>query len=95
MNTKELIAAVAAATNTGKKDIAALLEQTTGILTEQLLDGKTVQLKNLGTFCIRERKERVSVIPGKEERLTIPARKQLSFKQAPVLKETLKDVSHE
>lgn len=89
MNTKELIAEIATATGLSRKSVGELLGHTTEILTEELLKGKSIHLKGFGDFEIKEKKERVTVLPGSNERTLTPARKQISFKQTASLKENL------
>ncbi len=91
MTTKELIADVAAAADLTQKETARLLDTTLEVLTEELLGGKSVQLRNFGQFEVKERKERVSVHPRTGERIVIPEKRQMSFKQHSVLKENLRE----
>ena len=89
MTTKELIANVAAATGLTQKESGRLLDVTLEVMTEELLKGTSVHVKNFGVLEVRERKPRVSVHPKTGERLQVPAKRQMGFKLNSVLKEEL------
>ena len=53
MLTKDLISEIAAQTNMTKRRTEELLSATTSVLVENLLQGKAIQLQNLGTLEIK------------------------------------------
>ena len=77
MLTKDLISEIAAQTNMTKRRTEELLSATTSVLVENLLQGKAIQLQNLGTLEIKEKNARTIVHPKTGERSIVPARKQL------------------
>lgn len=91
MTNKELINRLSDNDSLSKAENARLLEATTDLIVEALLEGKTVQIQNFGSFEVKERKERTIIHPKTGERQTVPAKKQIMFKQNTTLKETLKN----
>ncbi len=92
MTTKELIATLAAETGISKGQVADLLGATTEIITQALLDNKTVHIQNFGDLEIKKKNERLSVHPRTGVRTLTPPKLQLSFKQNAALKDELKNV---
>ena len=92
MLTKELIGSIVETSGMSKKDVEQLLATTTAIMRENLMDGKAIQFQGLGSFEIKERKERVIVHPKTGERNVAPSRNQLVFKPTVTLKDELKRI---
>lgn len=91
MTTKELISDITAQTSLSKNQVQQLLEATTQVITNTLLDGTHVHIQDFGDFEIRERKERITVHPKTGVRTLTPAKKQIVFKQTNTLKNNLKN----
>lgn len=89
MLTKDLITEIATKTGLTKKRTEELLNATTSIVVENLLKGNAVQLQNLGTLEVKEKKERVMVHPKTGERKLVPSRKQLVLRPTTTVKEKL------
>lgn len=92
MLTKELIGAIAGASDLNKKKAEELLTTCNAILRENLMAGKAIQLQGLGALEIKERKERVIVHPKTGERNVVPAKRQVVFKPVGTLKDELKKI---
>ena len=92
MLTKELIGRIAEATGQSKKQVELLLTTSNAILRENLMAGKAVQLQGLGTLEVKEKKERVIVMPNSGERITVPTKNQLVFRPAENIKDELKNI---
>ncbi len=87
---------MAGQTGMTKKRTEELLDATTHVILKSLMEGKTVQLQNLGVLEVKERKERTIILPKSGERVTTPAKRQLSFRPMVSLKNDLKQLdSHE
>lgn len=96
MLTKDLINNMAGQTGMTKKRTEELLDATTHVILKSLMEGKTVQLQNLGVLEVKERKERTIILPKSGERVITPAKRQLSFRPMVSLKNDLKQLdSHE
>ena len=90
MNKKEFISAVAAETGDSISQTEMLVDAATDIITQSLLEGKSVLLQNLGTFEVKEKKERLSVNPRTGVRTLTPPKLQVNFKPALSLKGEVK-----
>lgn len=56
-----------------KRDAAAIIEEFTAIILENLANGDAVSIRDFGCFDIQERKERACPNPITGERMSIPA----------------------
>lgn len=92
MLTKNLIGQIAEATGMSKKKVEELLNTSNAIIRETLMSGKAVQLQGLGTLEVKEKKERVVVLPNSGERKTVPCKKQLVFRPVTNVKDELKNI---
>ena len=90
MTRTELIDALAAETNTERKDSKAFLEAFTAIIERVIKDGGEVPLKGLGKFKVQNRKARVGRNPLTGEPVNIPAKTVVKFTVAKALKELIK-----
>ena len=61
------------------------------VLIAGLASGENVKLAGLGTFILRDKKERVGRNPKTKEPHMISARRIISFKTSPILKKQLKE----
>jgi DNA-binding protein HU-beta len=86
MTRTELIDALAAETNTERKDSKAFLEALTAIIERAIKDGGEVPLKGLGKFKVQNRKARVGRNPLTGEPVQIPAKTVVKFTVAKQLK---------
>ena len=90
MNKGELVAAVAAKTNSTKKDAEAAVNAFLASVEEALVKGEKVQLIGFGTFETRQRKAREGRNPKKPtEVINIPASKAPVFKAGKALKDAV------
>lgn len=90
MFTKNLIGLIAEETGMSKKEADELLSATTAIIRETIMSGKSVQLQGFGTLEIKEKKERLVVLPNSGERKLVPSKNQLVFRPVENIKEELK-----
>ena len=79
MNKTELIARIAEVSGLTKKDSETALNSTLAAVQESLVAGEKVVLTGFGTFEVRDRKERVGHNPRTNEKINIPANKQITF----------------
>jgi DNA-binding protein HU-beta len=92
MLTKDLIGMVANATGMSKKKVEELLNANNAIIREHLMAGKAIQLQGLGTLEVKEKKERVVVLPHSGERTIVPSKNQLVFRPVANIKDELKNI---
>lgn len=65
-----------------KREATEVVEAIFGAVKTTLGDGRTVKIKNFGTFEISDRPGRLGVNPSSGEKLFIPPHKGLSFRPA-------------
>lgn len=92
MNHKELISKLALRTNLPKTEVEALLDTTSIIVKEQLLEGKIIGIQSFGSFEVRKKEERLSVHPATQIRTLIPPKLVVNFKQSNILKDKLNEI---
>lgn len=80
MLTKDLITSITEQSGMTKRRAEEILTATTSIMMENLLQGKTVQVSNLGWLEVKTKAARVIVHPKTGERNQVPARKQVTFR---------------
>ena len=87
MNKTELIAAVAEKAELSKKDAEKAVKAFTDVVSEELVNGGTIQLVGFGTFEVSERAAREGRNPTSGEVMNIPASKTPKFKAGKALKD--------
>jgi len=65
-----------------RDEAAAIVDVIFSTVKTSLGDGRTVRIKNFGTFEVADRKGRVGVNPASGEKMFIPPHKGLSFRPA-------------
>ena len=86
MTRTELIDALAAETNTDRKDSKAFLDAVTTVVERVIRDGGEVPFKGLGKFKVQNRKARVGRNPLTGEPVQIAAKTVVKFTIAKTLK---------
>ena len=87
MNNKEFISELSRRLSYNNKETTQLVSSVLGIMTQELQEGKTIAIQGFGTFEVKKKMERISVNPSTQQRMLIPPKLVLSFKQSNVLKE--------
>ena len=72
-----------------KKEATEVVEAIFEIIKSRLEKGEKVKISGFGNFVVREKKPRPGRNPQTGTEITIDARKVLTFKPSPVLKEAL------
>ena len=91
MNKKELIAAVAEASEVSKKDAEKVIQAFTDVVADELKKGEKIQLAGFGTFEVSERAERIGRNPKSGEEMVIAASKTPKFKAGKALKDIVNE----
>ena len=91
MNTKDLIKSLAVKNNLSEKEISDLLDVTIKHLTTALKNDKVLNIKGFGAFEVRKKNERISVHPVTKEKMLVPPKLVLNFKQSTILKYKFKE----
>lgn len=90
MNTKDLVSILAQQNNLSEKEVNDLLQITVGTMTDELINGKAISVKGFGVFELRKKNERITVHPVSGDKMMIPPKLTLNFKQSSILKDKLK-----
>ena len=91
MTQKELISETAKSLDMTKVQTEQLLNATSELIVQALLDGKSVMIQNFGTLEVKQKNERVTVHPKTGVLTLTPPKLQVNFKANPNLKEELKN----
>ena len=90
MNKKDLIKAVAVASDLSNKDAEKAINALTAAVTDALKKGEKVQLVGFGTFEVRERAAKQGRNPRTGATIEIPASKLPAFRAGQALKDAVK-----
>ena len=90
MNNKEFIEAYSRELGCSTTEASALAERIVSVLTRELQEGNSVCIQDFGTFEVKKKMERISVIPSTQQRILVPPKLVLGFKPSANLKERLK-----
>lgn len=74
-----------------KKEAAEYLEGVLNIMKKTLERGETIKLSGFGSFVVKQKADRRGRNPQTGEDLTIEARRILTFKPSPVLKNSINE----
>ena len=84
-----MIEKVAAKTELGKAEVEVAVDSVLELITEALRSNERVDIRGFGSFVVKERKERQGRNPRTGETITIPAKRDASFRPGKELTEKL------
>jgi nucleoid DNA-binding protein len=88
MTKRDLVVKIAKETGIIQKNVADIVQMTLDNLTEELIAGNTIELRNFGVFEIKVRKSRKGRNPNKpQDEVIIPERCVVKFRAGKELKE--------
>ncbi len=88
MTKRDLVIRISNDTNMIQQDVMAVVQKTLDYITEALIKGETVELRNFGVFEVKLRKPRVGRNPNDPAKdVQIPARAVGKFKPGKELRE--------
>lgn len=90
MNNKEFIAELARRTKSSTKEAQQKMNALVQEITERLCDEDSIMISNFGTFETKKRLERVLVSPTTGQRMLVPPKIVVGFKQSNILKSKIK-----
>ncbi|MBO5705889.1 MAG: HU family DNA-binding protein [Bacteroidaceae bacterium] len=90
MNNKEFIAELARRTKSSTKEAQQKMNALVQEITERLCDEDSIMISNFGTFETKKRLERVLVSPTTGQRMLVPPKIVVGFKQSNTLKSKIK-----
>jgi len=86
MTKSELISAITKAGNIRKKDAEAFLNAFTEVVTETLKKKEKIEIRNFGTFYMKEKAKRIARNPRTGKKVRVPAKISPAFKPGKELK---------
>lgn len=87
MTYSELVGEAAASTNLKKKDVKIVTDAVFQLIAQALAGGDSVLISRFGTFCPRQRAERMKYNPVTGQLMTLPATTAVAFTSATALKD--------
>ena len=88
MTKRDLVIRISNDTNLIQQDVLTVVQKTLDYITEALLAGQTVELRNFGVFEVKLRKPRVGRNPNDPDKdVQIPARAVVKFKPGKEMRE--------
>ena len=90
MNHKEFISILSKDLDISAKDTSEIVNRIVSAMIDELQKGNTVNIQDFGTFEVKKKMERISVIPSTQQRVLVPPKLPLTFKPASSLKEKVK-----
>jgi len=92
MNYAELLTALAQRMQLPKTEVEKRLDETTAIITAELVKSKSVSIVNFGTLEVKNRQERISIHPNTGKKLLIPPKLIVKYKASVSLNKKLKEL---
>ena len=87
MTKRDLVIRISNDTNLIQQDVLTVVQKTLDYVTEALIKGETVELRNFGVFEVKLRKARVGRNPNRPEHdVPIPPRAVVKFKAGKEMK---------
>ena len=87
MTKAELISAISQKAQIRKKDAEAFLNAFIEVVAETLAKGEKIEIRNFGTFYMKEKARRIARNPRKGKKVIVPAKISPAFKPGRGLKE--------
>ena len=87
MTKRELVILVSEKLGITQNEVSAIVQETLDTITDVLVDGNRIEIRNFGVFEIKRRDSRVGRNPRTGEEVPIPQKNVASFKPGKALKE--------
>ena len=86
MNNKELLTELSSRCGISQKEADERLRGLIAEITSQLTEGDTVTISGFGSFEVRKKMERVIVNAATKQKMLVPPKLVVNFKQSSILK---------
>ena len=94
MTKRDLVVRIALESNLVQNEVAGIVQKTLDYITEELVAGRNIELRNFGVFEIKVRKERKGRNPNKpQDVVRIPERAVVKFRAGKELKEAVEKLN--
>ena len=92
MNYSELLAVLSQRLQLSKTEVGKRLDETTAVITAELINSNVVSIMNFGTLEVKKRQERLSIHPNTGKKLLIPPKLIVKYKASVSLNKKLKEL---
>ena len=94
MTKRDLVVKIAREINLNQSEVAETVQKTLDYIAEELIAGRTIELRNFGVFEIKVRKSRKGRNPNQpENEVVIPERAVVKFRAGKELKEAVEKLN--
>lgn len=90
MTKKDIILNVADGTGLKQIDVKKVIQKTFDCITEALVRGEKIELRNFGVFKLKQRKSRIGRNPRTGQTVPVPPRKVVIFRPGLEMKKKVK-----
>ena len=90
MTKKDLVLAVSNETGITQLDVKRVVQKTLETIVASLAQGQTVELRNFGIFKVKSRKGRTGRNPRTGEKVPVPPKRVVVFKQGLLMKRDIR-----
>jgi len=92
MNHSELLTTLAQRLQLPKTEVEKRLDESTAVITGELLKNNIVSIMNFGTLEVKKRQERLSIHPNTGKKLLVPPKLIVKYKASVSLSKKLKEL---
>jgi len=92
MNYSELLAALSQRLQLPKADVEKRLDETTAIITAELVKDNLVSIVNFGTLEVKKRQERFNTHPNTGKKLLVPPKLIVKYRPSVTFNKKLKEL---
>ena len=90
MTKRQIVMKISEETNIKQIDVRKAVQRTLDIITDSIVAGNTVELRNFGVFKVKQRRARLGRNPRSGVAVQVPPRRVAVFKPGLVLKKRLR-----
>jgi nucleoid DNA-binding protein len=94
MTKRDMVVKIANDTNLTQQEVASVVQKTLDYIANELVNARTIELRNFGVFEVKVRKERKGRNPNRpENEVVIPERAVVKFRPGKILKEKVDEIA--
>ena len=92
MNYSELLATLAQRLQLSRVEVGKRLDDTTAIITAELVKNNVVSIMNFGTLEVKKRQERLTIHPNTGKKLLVPPKLIVKYRASVTFNKKLKEL---
>jgi len=93
MNYSELLTALAQRLQLSKMEVEKRLDETTSIITAELVKSNLVSIVNFGTLEVKKKQEHFGIHPNTGKKLLVPPKLVIKYRTSVTLNKKLKELN--